>query len=302
MGCGDAASTTTSAVTPEPTAPTAMASSDAPLGAGTHCFSADVTVGGETMQEVVKMTVDSMGTVEGMISVAEVSGPEDPGLNSFNAVLEGQTLTVHMWNGLNKGDDPWDWDVSSSRLNDGTNTFQAVDCATVDSRFPSSEAAAATPAAAPSAPSRSTTASASAAPSTTPTPSNVPESEVMRFQPSDLTGGPTASDVVPVEVTNFETIPVQFPRGSDRATFSTSITEIEAHSYELQARAGQLMEIDMSAEDDVSYFSVYAPTGVVMVREALGSVAIQLPMDGVYYVGVHTYGTNDRYTLTVRIR
>ena len=128
--------------------------------------------------------------------------------------------------------------------------------------------------------------------------------ELRVFTVADVTDtsgiAPTASDVLPPWTTEFSSFPVSFEPGLDQANYVNDLRRTEAHSYEIQARAGQVLEVDLLSFENQAEVSIFAPTGVVMVREVT-SAAVQLPLDGTYTVAVATSADSERYSLNLYI-
>jgi len=118
---------------------------------------------------------------------------------------------------------------------------------------------------------------------------------------TDTSGlAPTASTVLPPWVNQFSRFPVNFEPGLDQANYVTDLSRTEAHSYEIQARAGQVLEVDLLSFENQAEVPIFAPTRVVMVREVT-SAAVQLPLDGTYTVAVATSANSERYSLNLYI-
>lgn len=117
---------------------------------------------------------------------------------------------------------------------------------------------------------------------------------------TDTTGmAPTASDVLPW-VTNFSQFPVAFQPGFDQAAYTNDLSTTDAHTYEVQAQAEQILEINLLSLGNQAELAIFAPTGVVMVQEAAQAV-VQLPMDGSYTVVVATPATTERYSINIQV-
>lgn len=125
------------------------------------------------------------------------------------------------------------------------------------------------------------------------------------FTPEDVSNAsgiaPTASDVLPIWVTEFVSFPVQFERGRNSTSRRNTVPAKTSHSHEIQARAGQVLEVKLSSSENAALLNIFAPTGVVMVRESTAA-AVQLPLDGEYAIGVigQANAVMD-YTLEIRI-
>jgi hypothetical protein len=272
------------------------------IAPGTYCFSTD--------DSVFQFNVHSDNRVDGVGADAVYIDPnaehwshgiyyefEDATLNGTS--LQGNLLQRE------KGDfteGSVTWELRASTLVTPLRTYQLADCDVVAYDYPAGwgqgvgrpvSNANSAPAATLAQASTAQTASAPVAPS-----------NVIRFQPADVTSewAPTASDVLPVlDFTSSET--VQFAPGNDYAAIQQrNIRLREGHTYELRAQAGQILNIRFNSYSNASYLYIFAPTGAVMVREANRDIAVELPLNGVYYVTVATWEDSDRYDLTVHIR
>lgn len=303
LGCGEASQVQKTA--PDNAAPPPATATMA-LIPGTYCFRAIANTSDGSVDEALTLTVMSDGRVSGYLDAADGE--------TFTGTLSGSSLQFDPQGIFDSdGSTPIVWQVQANQLNNGSFAYDAVNCDTVQNRFPaggtprtvSAPGNVADTAALPTLQGSTATPSHTAPPiqpsAADPSGAARPDT-VQRFRPQDLSGGPTASDVVPEWIKNFRTIPVQFARNSDRAAMDSFINDDEAHSYELRARAGQVMEVEITSPEGLAFMSIFAPSGVLMVREPNGPVTLELPLDGVYFIGVYSYYATVPYTLTVRIR
>lgn len=215
--------------------------------------------------EALRITVQSTGAVTGELSSAQVTSPEDSGLNTFEGVLENEELTINMWNIFNRGDSPMTWTVNRDRVDNGESVFQTTDCATIADRFPGPVNRAPTP---PSSPS----------PAAMPVNTTASEADTYR---------PTAADVMGW-ADRIVTKPVPFEPGVTGNTFEDNVARGEVIVYEMPAaQAGQTLwaEVDFDPTTPHATLSILAPNGDILARDEV-SATVLLPMAGMYQVVV----------------
>ncbi|MBF9033517.1 SH3 domain-containing protein [Rhodobacterales bacterium HKCCE2091] len=86
------------------------------------------------------------------------------------------------------------------------------------------------------------------------------------------------------------TVDVRFAAGSSGASYSDSITGYEAVEYELDARAGQYMTVEMTTSNPSAYFNIWAPgteTALFIGSSSGTDYEGVLPRSGTYRVQVY---------------
>ncbi|MBD2310191.1 hypothetical protein H6G20_00660 [Desertifilum sp. FACHB-1129] len=215
----------------------------------------------------------------------------------IDATLNGQTLQGKLLQSekADLTESNVTWELQASTLVTPLRTYQLVDCNAVANDYPAGWGQGV------GRPVSSTTAPAPASPTTL--AGTARSGNVIQFQLEDVTSefAPTASDILPLlDFDHSQT--VQFEPGSNStAIVQRNIRPKEGHTYELQARAGQVLHIGFTSYNNASALYLFAPTGAVMAREVNDALSVQLPLDGVYYITVATWDNNDSYDLTLQI-
>jgi hypothetical protein len=289
---------TPSSSTPAPSssaAPAAATPAAAPaIAPGTYCFNGRLTINGSLVDSAFQLTIAPDNQVTG-VSVDAVYTDESADWWSeafyfeVQGTLNGTTLPVTLvtYEVGDRYEETDQWTLQANTLTTSAMTYNLVDCEAIAEQYPPGWLQVVTGRAPASEPA-----------ATTPMPRDIQTFSAADVAPNEF--APTASDILPPWVTNTNTFRVQFEPGSDRAFVFNDINRDEAHSYELRARAGQILDIAFSAMEDGS-FSVFAPTGIVMVRENQDTAALQLPIDGDYYISVSTSANRDNYSVAIRI-
>lgn len=296
LGCANA--TTPSAPSAQSSVPsantltTASTPADATPLIGTYCFSGSGRSDeGDDLDSAVQLQLFEGGSVMGMVAVTVTNNTQGNTYGIYEnleGTLQGTTLAVTL-SGSESGEDYSHddrWTLVSERLSTPALDYAAVDCDVIANRFPDGDTAewerAYADGSAPSLGSK----------------------EIRVFTVADVTDtsgiAPTASDVLPDWTTEFSSFQVSFEPGLDQASYVNDLRRAEAHSYEIQARAGQVLEVDLLSFENQAEVSIFAPTGVVMVRDVT-SAAVQLPLDGTYTVAVVTSADSERYSLNFYI-
>lgn len=299
LGCATAttpsAPSAQSSATPTPALAAASTPSDATPLVGTYCFSGrGRSDEGEDLDSAVHLQVFEGGAVLGMVSttVTDAAQGNAYGLyENLEGTLQGTALAVTLTGSESGEDYSHDdrWTLAGDRLSTPALDYAAVDCDAIVDRFPDGDTGAGEDEWERAYADGSALASGK---------------ELQVFTVADVTDtsgiAPTASDVLPPWATEFSRFPVSFEPGLDQANYVSDLRRTEAHSYELQARAGQVLEVELLSLGDQAELSIFAPTGVVMVRDVT-SAAVQLPMDGTYTVAVATSADSERYSLNLYV-
>ncbi|GFK93038.1 hypothetical protein NNJEOMEG_00867 [Fundidesulfovibrio magnetotacticus] len=99
---------------------------------------------------------------------------------------------------------------------------------------------------------------------------------------------------------------LRFERGADSATVQGAVIRGDRDVYDLGARAGQTMEVSVTAFEDNAVFQVFAPGGKPLPGADEGDDAKAwkgaLPASGTYRIVVGGTRGNAEYALTVSIR
>ncbi|MCC5900090.1 MAG: hypothetical protein JJU32_19530 [Phormidium sp. BM_Day4_Bin.17] len=198
----------------------------------------------------MRLSVEGDGSVSGEQSVGEVTSPEDPGLNTFSGIVEGQTLLINLWNIFNQGATPITWNANPQEIDTGYLVYDAVDCQSVALRFPQSG----------------------------------PKADLKSDSSLVQDYGPTASDVLgwADEIT---VKPVQFAPGATGVEFEDQVRRHEVIVYEIEAQAGQYLWAELRIHPDSVMLSILSPSGEVLARDE-EKAGVLLPSSGVYQVAV----------------
>lgn len=98
---------------------------------------------------------------------------------------------------------------------------------------------------------------------------------------------------------------VRFARGAESATLSATVIRGDRNNYIFEAKAGQLMRVDITSVEHNAVFQIAGPDGHELAGAGEGADAEhwsgRLPASGDYRITVGGTRGNATYTLTVGI-
>ena len=94
--------------------------------------------------------------------------------------------------------------------------------------------------------------------------------------------------------------PITFAEGATEASVQGTTSNQSFDSWSVSGRAGQTLQVSVSANDGNVTFDVFAPDGEV-VADNQTSTSVELPADGLYAIELGTGANAADYTLNVAV-